>query len=863
MDGNRTDTSLKFKSRVIALNILAWLVLCLVPAANADNSNNPVFQDRETERVIQMIKEFSQSVSKQKWLEQNSEMLTLDTLEKAKEIYKAALPSRNINLAAASASFASFIGLHMGRPRDSLNSYIDYNQVLFMIAESLNSYEQVRSSCLEIIPKAKSINDDSLVFRAAILASDCSFFILQLELDHQTEKEWRLNAVNDLALSAKYSEHYRNDMWFQRFISLLSAISQRLESRLYFDDVEEKSKEKFEEITGIIEKVIPVDFKFSSAIGDNAKSIYVAQTLGGLSYRYGNPSLGSARLYAASRLAAESKNLQLWIDTVFLRYINERDLGTPKPQLIRLRNSLRKEAENLRGRFLSKYGRIWASHISDKIYGELTRDQLKTDPKNYKDIFQSIEALKARTLLDLMTVKAVDLSSISSKQQAVEYEKKISGFEASAQEDSLIFREMKLASQLSFGTTMNSSERAGFVELIEALYKNENAGFQGTAKIPSLEKVRNSLAPGEAIIEYFIPFHQLHPAMDLWIFVVTKRTVKIIPTPLAELLKPASGMIGRMSVDGQAPIDTSPLGETIISLRTAIQKSDEQTARQYLNILHRLLILPLLQNDIMPHDYKRWIIVPHGILHYVPFAALLDGNDKYLIESVATCIAPSASVWYKLQKQRSETSNTFIAFSNPALSYADLPPLINSEKEVSQISEILSSSTKNIYKNDKATETNFRNNAPGKNIIHISTHGDFPMQNAMDFHQILLASGDSEDGRLQASEIRNMDLNSARLAVISICNGGLYNIGPSDEPYGLIPAFLIAGAENILGTLWPVEDRFAGQFTVDFYKHLQTNGPAEALRKTCMTFIEEDELVRRWSGFVLVGGGRPFKLNAL
>jgi CHAT domain-containing protein len=108
-----------------------------------------------------------------------------------------------------------------------------------------------------------------------------------------------------------------------------------------------------------------------------------------------------------------------------------------------------------------------------------------------------------------------------------------------------------------------------------------------------------------------------------------------------------------------------------------------------------------------------------------------------------------------------------------------------------------------------------------------------------------------------------MNLYSAWLVVLSVCNGGLYRFGPGDEPYGLIPALLIAGAENILSTLWPIKDQTARDFMVGFYKHLLKYGPAEALRRACKQSIQDPTLsLSDWAGFVLVGPSRPPRRSA-
>jgi CHAT domain-containing protein len=121
-----------------------------------------------------------------------------------------------------------------------------------------------------------------------------------------------------------------------------------------------------------------------------------------------------------------------------------------------------------------------------------------------------------------------------------------------------------------------------------------------------------------------------------------------------------------------------------------------------------------------------------------------------------------------------------------------------------------------------------------------------------------LQKGKVGDGSVNAASVRTLKLTSTPLVVLSVCNGGLYRIGPADEPYGLVPAFLEAGSQNVLGTLWKLDDQFGKDFMVEFYSHVVQDGRAEAYRKACVHFLKKDEDVRNWAAFVLVGPGRPF-----
>jgi CHAT domain-containing protein len=198
--------------------------------------------------------------------------------------------------------------------------------------------------------------------------------------------------------------------------------------------------------------------------------------------------------------------------------------------------------------------------------------------------------------------------------------------------------------------------------------------------------------------------------------------------------------------------------------------------------------------------------------------------------------------------------SSFFALANP---YTGLTPLPGTEREVDAISGLLPGVACRVLKRREASEAAFRAEAAGKSLLHLATHGDFPEQDAMDFHRARLSRSGDQDGLLDAEEIRRLDLRAVRAAVLSICNGGLYRFGPGDEPYGLMPAFLAAGAENVVGSLWPIDDQVGAAFMTALYRDLVARGPAEAVRRTSRELRGQGAPIRDWAGIVCVGPGRP------
>nr|VFK41191.1 MAG: Tetratricopeptide repeat-containing protein [Candidatus Kentron sp. SD] len=166
-------------------------------------------------------------------------------------------------------------------------------------------------------------------------------------------------------------------------------------------------------------------------------------------------------------------------------------------------------------------------------------------------------------------------------------------------------------------------------------------------------------------------------------------------------------------------------------------------------------------------------------------------------------------------------------------------------------------------------------------VLHLATHGFFlekksgegsPItERPMTLGGLALAGAnqgmgwelgpDGEDGVLYALEVQSLNLQGTELVVLSACDTGKGEVDVSDGVYGLTRAFRIAGARNVLMTLWPLNDALAKEFMVDFYGNWLSGDarsvtPAEALRQTRLDWIRSDDEQRRnsriWAPYVLV-----------
>ncbi|MFH0841466.1 MAG: CHAT domain-containing tetratricopeptide repeat protein [Bacteroidota bacterium] len=284
-------------------------------------------------------------------------------------------------------------------------------------------------------------------------------------------------------------------------------------------------------------------------------------------------------------------------------------------------------------------------------------------------------------------------------------------------------------------------------------------------------------------------------------------------------------------------------------------------------------------------EKSKLIIIPDGILNYLPFEVLLtDINSKTLEDSFSALpllvkkypvsYAQSASVLKYLltEKTGNETdksgSKKIIAFGDPviknesSISVINYPRLEYSGKEIENIASFFKKGNAEICLRDDATEENVKRESVLKkfNYVHFATHG-FIDENKPDLSSLLLSvdKNSTEDGLLQMREIFNLKLN-ADLVVLSACQTGLGKLIRGEGIVGLTRAFMYAGTPSVLVSLWSVSDISTATLMGEFYKNLIKNklSKTEALRKAQLTLMSDNKYAHPfyWAPFILIGDWR-------
>jgi tetratricopeptide (TPR) repeat protein len=284
--------------------------------------------------------------------------------------------------------------------------------------------------------------------------------------------------------------------------------------------------------------------------------------------------------------------------------------------------------------------------------------------------------------------------------------------------------------------------------------------------------------------------------------------------------------------------------------------------------LHKWLIVPLMNNLHTP----RVGIVPHQVLHYVPFAALTDGQT-YFGQQHSLFLLPSTStlpfIRAKAEQVRDSDSHQGLVLGNPVTDDPTLPPLVYAADEAQTVANSLGIPA---YIGADASETRLRSSAAETRVLHIAAHGGYNLANPL-YSAISLAphgtEGNTEanDGRLEVHEIFGLDLRSTDLVVLSACETQAGQISDGDELVGMTRAFFSAGAPSVIASLWPVDDAATKDLMVAFYQHWRTGmGKAEALQAAQADVRAKYPGPFYWAAFVLNGDpgdliGKPFSLE--
>jgi len=438
------------------------------------------------------------------------------------------------------------------------------------------------------------------------------------------------------------------------------------------------------------------------------------------------------------------------------------------------------------------------------------------------------------------------------------------------------------------------------VEKLEAELSRRSAEFRAQAQPVTLAAVQAALPADTTLVEFAV--------YTPW----GPRTEKSgAPRYLAYALS-AQGQLRWVDLGATAPIDRAAnawrraLRNRKIDDKRLGRVVDEKVMRPVRSLLGERL-----------GGTRRVLIAPDGLLNLIPFAAMVDEQNQYLVERFAISYLTSGRDLLRLQTSEPSKSAPLVV-ANPAFGKVSplagrmdhsgmwldanqararidsarvfFRPLPGAEYEALAIKTVLPEAS--VLLREQATEAALKQ-VRGPRILHIATHGfflgdqgspprvtqspvddnwqsDFDLQLGMWAAHIknpLLRSGlalaganqgksGDNDGVLTALEAAFLDLSGTKLVALSGCDTGVGEVRKGEGVQGLRRALALAGSESQVISLWPVSDIGAKEFMTDYYLALrQGEGRSEGLRQVQLRMLRSK--YRRhpfyWAAFIQSG----------
>ena len=292
------------------------------------------------------------------------------------------------------------------------------------------------------------------------------------------------------------------------------------------------------------------------------------------------------------------------------------------------------------------------------------------------------------------------------------------------------------------------------------------------------------------------------------------------------------------------------LQDAIRRLRTAIDRDDAAAADSAARFLYGVFVAPL-HGPIDTADTL--VIVPDPAMAMMPFAALRDPEGTRVIERFALTFAPSASVFARAAMRPPGQGAGVIALGNPAFDaerHPSLEPLRAAEREAADVASRYPGAK--VATGAAATSTRFLELLPDARVVHLATHAVTNPHDPMS-SVFLFAPDGARSGDVRADEIVRASCR-ADVVVLAACQTSFPAETPSDIGT-LSLAFLAAGARNVVGTLWNVDDEDAAAFSRRLHVELRAGTPpAEAVRRAQRDLLHTRP-VRAWAAFTITGAG--------
>ena len=465
--------------------------------------------------------------------------------------------------------------------------------------------------------------------------------------------------------------------------------------------------------------------------------------------------------------------------------------------------------------------RFRAGYIEDKYQVYVALVQLLLKLGRPDEAFVAAERLRARSYLELIRRGPAPIRNESQRKKETTLQSRIRELQKGIEDESTKpLRDQKRQKLELFSRELAATEQE-YENFLDDLSRSEpEYAAVANLKVAGRKEVSQRLPSDTALVEYVVSED------NVVVFVVTadRLHAKTVSNPKADL------------------------NSKIETLRALLLRNKTSEWRLPSAALYKTLITPIVDEGWFA-GIRHLYIVPHGILHYVPFAALQHKNKFLIDEYIISYLPAAAALTESLSTPETSKSMLAMAPSNTRLQHTGLE-----SKTVAGFFP----SHHTLLIGSRATEGSFKRLANGFDVIHLATHGYFNKLNPL-LSGLMFEPDENNDGRLEVHEIMGLQLN-ADLVTLSACDtamgsGYFSEAPPGDDLVGLTRAFLSTGTPTVLASLWELNDRSAVQFMSSFYGQMRRSDKARSLANAQrrMKLRTPYSHPYYWGAYVLVG----------
>ncbi|HJR05655.1 MAG TPA: CHAT domain-containing tetratricopeptide repeat protein [Pyrinomonadaceae bacterium] len=434
------------------------------------------------------------------------------------------------------------------------------------------------------------------------------------------------------------------------------------------------------------------------------------------------------------------------------------------------------------------------------------------------------------------------------------------------------------------------------VERLEVQVGARSAEYRAQVQPVTLESIQRALPQGAALVEFSL-YHPYNPKGK------TRAERFGAPRYVAYVLTSA-GAPAWVELGEAAPIE-----QAITAWRATLANPRRADVKQLARTLDERVMRPVRK---LVGGARHLFISPDSALNKIPFGALVDEENRYLVETYSMTYLTSGRDLLRLQI-KTEQKQGAVVFADPSFDAAgaaaatttiaasDTNParrsfdftnahftrLPGTAEEARALGTIMPGLK--MLTGAQASEAALKE-VSGPAILHVATHGFFlPAQESQTTandnaarglslgaatkpksgENPLLRSGlalaganarqsaGGEDGVLTALEAAGLDLWGTKMVVLSACETGLGDVTNGDGVYGLRRALVLAGSESQVMSLWQVSDAATRDLMTEYYRRLQAGeGRTEALRQVQLGMLKGES-----QGTVAGGGAQQRGLS--